>query len=169
VHAYVGHAGDVQSIAVYENHFVSGSCDCSAKLWDVRTQDCVRTYSDHDADINSVSISSDGRFLVTGSGDSSCLVYDLRAPGEPLLKLEDEKMARGIESVAFSPRGYHVVTGYENEAVRVWSLVTGQHTVMDAGHQKKIGQVAFSYDGRYLGIASHDQSTSIYSSGVVSS
>ena len=34
--------------------FVSGSCDHTAKLWDQRQPGCLRTFSGHDGDINSV-------------------------------------------------------------------------------------------------------------------
>jgi guanine nucleotide-binding protein G(I)/G(S)/G(T) subunit beta-1 len=163
IHPYSGHEGDVQSVAVCGEMFASGSCDCSAKLWDIRGTECVRTYADHDADINSVVISSDGKLLVTGSGDSTCIVYDLRAGGKPLITLEDQKNAQGVQSIDISPKGHHVVVGHENQIVRVWNLNTGNFEGIETGHTKKIGSVRFSKCGKLIAIGSHDQSTTIWS------
>lgn len=162
IHAYDGHEGDVNSIAIHDNMFVSGSSDCSAKLWDVRNTECIRTYEGHDSDVNTVAISADGIFLATGSGDSSCKIYDLRSPGDPLLTIIEDSFARGVETVAFSPHGFHLIVGHENESVRIWNLSNNTHTKLQSPHSKKIGQVAFSPDGRFLGVASHDNTSSIY-------
>jgi len=34
--------------------FVSGACDATAKLWDIRTGKCQQTFSGHESDINAV-------------------------------------------------------------------------------------------------------------------
>lgn len=54
------HSGDVMSVSVSESTstFVSGSCDATAKLWDYRQgakTHCVKTFTGHESDINSVS------------------------------------------------------------------------------------------------------------------
>jgi WD40 repeat protein len=35
--------------------FVSGACDATSKLWDMRDGSCKQTFEGHEADINSVS------------------------------------------------------------------------------------------------------------------
>jgi len=37
-----------------QNTFVSGSCDATAKLWDLRSGKCSQTFIGHDSDINAV-------------------------------------------------------------------------------------------------------------------
>jgi WD40 repeat protein len=34
--------------------FVSGACDSTTKVWDLRTSRCVQTFTGHESDINSV-------------------------------------------------------------------------------------------------------------------
>lgn len=38
-----------------QNLFVSGACDATAKLWDIRAGKAVQTFVGHEGDINSVS------------------------------------------------------------------------------------------------------------------
>ena len=43
------------------NLFVSGSCDSTAKVWDIRSEKCTHTFHGHQSDINSVTFFPDGR------------------------------------------------------------------------------------------------------------
>jgi guanine nucleotide-binding protein G(I)/G(S)/G(T) subunit beta-1 len=42
------------SLAPNANLFVSGACDATAKVWDVRTGKAVQTFTGHESDINAV-------------------------------------------------------------------------------------------------------------------
>lgn len=42
------------SVNYERNIFVSGSCDTTAKVWDIRTGKCVQSFSGHESDINTV-------------------------------------------------------------------------------------------------------------------
>ena len=42
------------SLAPNANLFVSGSCDATAKVWDIRTGKAVQTFTGHESDINAV-------------------------------------------------------------------------------------------------------------------
>lgn len=40
--------------------FVSGACDASAKLWDIREGMCRQTFTGHESDINAICVSYTG-------------------------------------------------------------------------------------------------------------
>jgi guanine nucleotide-binding protein G(I)/G(S)/G(T) subunit beta-1 len=42
------------SLAPSPNLFVSGACDATAKVWDIRTGKAVQTFTGHESDINAV-------------------------------------------------------------------------------------------------------------------
>ena len=42
--------------------FVSGACDASAKLWDIRGSHCIQTFTGHESDINSIVVSAGSPF-----------------------------------------------------------------------------------------------------------
>ena len=43
------------SLGPSQNVFVSGACDTTAKVWDIRTGKAVQTFTGHESDINAVS------------------------------------------------------------------------------------------------------------------
>jgi guanine nucleotide-binding protein G(I)/G(S)/G(T) subunit beta-1 len=79
---FTDHTGDVMSVSAFvaKDIFVSGSCDATARVWDIRTKRaCVGAFPGHDSDINSVAFFPDGNAFVSGSDDSSCRLFDIRA------------------------------------------------------------------------------------------
>lgn len=55
---FLGHTGDCMSLAVSPDFklFISGACDATAKLWDVREGTCRQTFSGHESDINAICV-----------------------------------------------------------------------------------------------------------------
>ena len=119
---FKGHTGDVMSLSVNPedpNMFVSGSCDTFSKVWDIRSGECVGTFSGHESDINSVSFFPSGRGFGTGSDDSTCRIFDIRAYGE-VNCFRHEKVVCGITSVDFSKSGRLMFAAYDDNNIRVW-------------------------------------------------
>jgi guanine nucleotide-binding protein G(I)/G(S)/G(T) subunit beta-1 len=82
---FADHLGDVMSISINptnNNVFVSGACDAFAKLWDIRSGKAVQTFSGHESDINAIQFFPDGNAFGTGSDDTSCRLFDIRADRE---------------------------------------------------------------------------------------
>lgn len=42
------------SLGPSQNVFVSGACDATAKLWDIRSGKATQTFTGHESDINAV-------------------------------------------------------------------------------------------------------------------
>uniref|UniRef100_A0A4W6BR00 Guanine nucleotide binding protein (G protein), beta polypeptide 1a n=1 Tax=Lates calcarifer TaxID=8187 RepID=A0A4W6BR00_LATCA len=55
---FAGHTGDVMSLSLAPDTrlFVSGACDASAKLWDIREGMCRQTFTGHESDINAICV-----------------------------------------------------------------------------------------------------------------
>jgi guanine nucleotide-binding protein G(I)/G(S)/G(T) subunit beta-1 len=82
---FADHLGDVMSISINptnQNIFVSGACDAFAKLWDIRTGKAVQTFAGHESDINAIQFFPDGNAFGTGSDDTTCRLFDIRADRE---------------------------------------------------------------------------------------
>lgn len=56
---FSGHTGDVMSLSLSPDQrtFVSGACDASVKLWDIRDSMCRQTFTGHESDINAICVS----------------------------------------------------------------------------------------------------------------
>ena len=46
------------NMVIAQKTFVSGACDASAKLWDIRGSHCIQTFTGHESDINSIVVST---------------------------------------------------------------------------------------------------------------
>jgi len=122
---FTDHQGDVMFVSLSptdENLFVSGSCDHTAKLWDIRAGKGVMTYQGHNSDINSVAFFPDGKAFGTGSDDSSCRLFDLRSH-QQVNEFTHEKIICGITSVAFSSSGRLLFGGYDDYQAIVWDSI----------------------------------------------
>ena len=55
---------------------VSGSSDCSVRVWDASTGAALQQLNGHTCSVNSVAFSHDGIHIVSGSHDKSVRVWD---------------------------------------------------------------------------------------------
>jgi WD40 repeat protein len=67
-----------------------------------------------------------------------------------------------VGSVAFSSDGGHVVSGLQDQTVRVWNAMTGALESVLEGHSDGVLSVAFSSDGRHVVSGSRDNSIRIW-------
>jgi guanine nucleotide-binding protein G(I)/G(S)/G(T) subunit beta-1 len=154
------HHGDVMFVSLSptdKNVFVSGSCDHTAKVWDIRGKSCVMTYHGHESDINSVAFFPDGMAFGTGSDDSSCRLFDLRAY-QQLNEFTDDKIVCGITSVAFSSSGRLLIGGYDDYQAILWdSINEGAEPLMSLNkHENRVSCLGVQERGQALCTGSWD-------------
>lgn len=77
----------------------------------------------HSGGISSVSISSDGKRIVTGGNDKLAMIWDAKTQ----IKLGDSLKGHSdiIKSVCFSPDGNLIVTGSDDKLAMIWDANTG--------------------------------------------
>jgi WD40 repeat protein len=67
-----------------------------------------------------------------------------------------EGHSASVRSVAFSPNGKQVVSGSNNNTVRLWDAATGALQQTLEGHSDSVSSVAFSPDGKQVVSGSDD-------------
>ncbi|KAF7725978.1 guanine nucleotide-binding protein subunit beta 1 [Apophysomyces ossiformis] len=157
-HEFNDHTGDVMSVSLSPhdpNIFVSGGCDATAKIWDIRIQKCVQTFTGHETDINSVQFFPNGMAFGTGSDDASCRLFDLRADRE-LNSYASENILYGITSVAFSVSGRLLFAGYDDHSCHVWDSLKGERVGVLTSHENRVSCLGVSSDGMALCTGSWD-------------
>jgi RNA polymerase sigma factor (sigma-70 family) len=92
----------------------SSALGASVTLWEVATGQVRRRLAGHEGDVNSLAFAGDGRTLVSGSTDTTALVWDLAAPPSKqgpdelwadLLAPDGARAWRAMCTLAASPAG----------------------------------------------------------------
>jgi len=119
----------------------------------------------HAKPIRSLAISSNSRWLVSGSEDRTVRVYDLKAgyPAAEQIVLKGHELA--VNSVAISPDGRWLVTGGRDSVLRIWDMQNRQSMTAPIElpeHEGWISTLAFSPDGRWLASGSYDNTIRLW-------
>lgn len=153
-----GHTGDVMMVSLLPGDphtFVSGACDWQSKLWDIRTGKCQQTFTGHTSDINAVKFFPNGNAFATGSDDTSCKLFDIRADTE-LMEYTSDNILCGITSVDFSNSGRLLFAGYDDYVCYAWDTLTGERAASLIAHQNRVSCLGVSSDGYALCTGSWD-------------
>ncbi|KAI5084004.1 hypothetical protein GOP47_0000173 [Adiantum capillus-veneris] len=171
-----GHSADVVSLSVNtkEPHiFVSGSCDRTAKLWDMRTASrATQTFQGHGGDVNTVQFLPDGLCFGTGSDDSTCKIFDTRT-GHQLQQYKDSHLSSEgakVNSIAFSISGRFLLAAYSNadSDCYIWDTLTAEKVgnLKDSPnpHTMPVSCIGLASDGSAVCTASWDRTLKVWAS-----
>lgn len=163
--SFAGHKSWVGSLAFagVASGFVSGGYEGQLLFWDAATGKGapVRTVDAHKGFLRSISISPDGKVLVTGGNDMLVKAWNI-ADGTLLATLEGHQSH--VYSVAFSRDGTRLVSGDLKGVVKDWDTTTWKHvrdldaavmTKYDPSFKADVGGVRcidFSPDGKFLAL-----------------
>jgi len=87
-------------------------------------------------------------------------VWDLRT-GRCIMFLEGH--LKPIISIDFSPNGYHLATGAEDNLCKIWDLRQTKNAYSIAAHQNLVSTVKFQRtDGHYLVTVSYDNTIKLW-------
>lgn len=148
VRRFEGHSDAVTSVAFSPDgrHILSGSQDCTARLWEVATGKELRRF-EHPGPVRSVAFSPDGRKALTAGGDDWVRLWDV-STGRELRRFEGEQCE--MTCAAFSPDGRRILSGGCCGALRMWETGSGKHLrdFQQTDLSAQVLCVAFSPDGR---------------------
>jgi WD40 repeat protein len=119
----------------------------------------VHTVAGHTSAVYSVFLSADGTRLVTGSGDKTARLWDVRT-GRCLMTYEGH--SSGVYSVFLSADGTCLVTGSGDKTARLWDVRTGRCLMTYEGHSNIVTSVFLSADGTRLVTGSYDDTARLW-------
>ncbi|CAL8305723.1 unnamed protein product [Merluccius merluccius] len=145
-----------------ESFIVSGSQDCTVKVWDL-PDNIATTTGDvhglsarvtekaHDKDINSVAVSPNDKLLASGSQDRTAKLWSLGAPGAgPSLLGVFRGHRRGVWAVCFSPVDQVLVSSSADGTAKLWSLQDYSCLKTFEGHDASVLKIVFVSRGTQL-------------------
>lgn len=97
---------------------VSGSDDCSAKLWDLRSRGASKSLQER-YQVTAVEFSEAGDQIFTGGIDNKIKVWDLRKD-EVVMTLDGHSDT--ITGMELSPAGTHLLTNSMDNTMRSWDV-----------------------------------------------
>jgi WD40 repeat protein/tRNA A-37 threonylcarbamoyl transferase component Bud32 len=167
IRRFVAHAGWVYGVAFSPDGKLALSAGTSwggttgdfLCLWNVETGHEIHRFHGHGDAILAVTFAPDGRSALSASFDTSVRLWDV-ATGRELRRFPHTSR---VYAVAFSPDGWHFVSGCGgsslrdgavfdpvNCVVRLWDVDTDREVRQFRGHTAGIRAVAWSPDGRYV-------------------
>ena len=121
----------------------------------------VRLFAGHAGEVNGVTFSPDGRWLVSGSEDKTVRLWDLQQPEPEPIVLQGH--FHWVMAVAFSPDGQAIASASRDHTTRLWSLKQlGIAPLVLRHHTNEVTDVAFSPDGQFLATSSRDKTILIW-------
>ncbi|MHA1301825.1 MAG: WD40 repeat domain-containing protein, partial [Candidatus Helarchaeota archaeon] len=145
---------------------VSGSRDSKIRIWELESAKLIRTLEGHVGQINSIVISRDGKYIISGSSGETILgrsntvnLWELNS-GNLIKILIGHK--KGVFSVAISPNGNYIVSGSEDGSIKIWDVRSGNllHTIR--AHTIAVYSVAISPNNKYFISGSLDKTIKIW-------
>ena len=154
--AAVNYLREAQLIPGYQrdDHILDMITGCRAidndkELWFVDGW-CKRTFTGHTHNVNSLSITPDGRFFLSGSDDKTLKLWEI-ATGKEIRTFTGH--IHRVNSVAITPDGQFALSG-SHEAMKLWKISTSQ---IIRSFRYHTGSIAITPNGRFA-LSSHSQS-----------
>jgi WD40 repeat protein len=99
--------------------------------------------------------------LASGCGDGIVRLWDVnRTNQQPLRELQGH--SKWIMCVAFSPDGSQLVSGSQDETVRLWSVAGGKLLKVLTEHSHSVKSVAFHPNGKQVASCSSDKTVRVW-------
>jgi eukaryotic-like serine/threonine-protein kinase len=161
-----GHEDTVNYVAFSPDRrmLASASGDKTVKLWDLQSEQPVRTILVCPGEclahgVNSVTFSPDGKTLATGDSNNDVKLWSVETG---LLKRQMRGHKETVWTVAFSPNGETLASASGDGTVRLWDVNTGELKRILVGHTAQVWSVAFTLDGNLIASGSFDTTVKLW-------
>ena len=101
----------------------------------------------HSAPVTAVAYSPDGRFIISGGRDSTCILWDANTGMEIRTFLGHSSW---INSVAFTPGGMEFLSGANNGSMILWNIKTGEIIKKYDDIKSSVDSISLSQDGKHI-------------------
>ncbi|KAL9106406.1 MAG: hypothetical protein Q9227_008548 [Pyrenula ochraceoflavens] len=136
-----GHAHSVRAIAAHADTLVSGSYDCTVRVWKISTGETIHRLTGHTQKVYSVVLDHERNRCISGSMDNLVKIWSLDA-GSPLYTLDGHSSLVGLLDLKFD----RLVSAAADSTLRIWDPEHGQCKATLSAHTGAI--TCFQHDGQ---------------------
>ncbi|KAI9699991.1 MAG: SCF ubiquitin ligase complex subunit cdc4 [Candelina mexicana] len=140
VRLLTGHHHSVRAIAAYGDTLVSGSYDCTVRVWRISTGETVHRLTGHTQKVYSVVLDHKRNRCISGSMDNLVKVWSLET-GSVLFNLEGHSSLVGLLDLSDD----RLVSAAADSTLRIWDPENGQCKSTLSAHTGAI--TCFQHDG----------------------
>lgn len=161
IHRYLGHSGQVKSVAVSPDgrRIISCGDDRTVRVWDNRTLRELLRFVRHRGPVNTVAVSDDNDRVVSAGKEPRIRVWHI-GNGQEICHLQST--CGQVMDCAISQSGHYAVTGHFDTTVRIWDLTARRELRRMRGHKKMITAVDFTPDSLSMVSASQDETLRLW-------
>ncbi len=163
------HRGDVRCVAFTPDGkmLATGGHDRKILFWNLRDRQVENTLCLDDTAAHSMVLSQDGRTLITGSyrkikvWETSSKQNEKNSQDpQPIYTLMGHSHI--VSSLAISADAKFLVSGSQDQTIRVWNLATGELVHTLKGHRDSVNAVALSPDAQIIASGSADKTIKLW-------
>ena len=136
-----GHHNSVRAIAAHGDTLISGSYDCTVRVWKVSTGDLIHRLQGHTQKVYSVVLDHARGRCISGSMDNLVKVWDLQS-GACLFNLEGHTSLVGLLDLSHD----RLVSAAADSTLRIWDPENGACKSTLSAHTGAI--TCFQHDGQ---------------------
>ena len=141
VRALTGHHHSVRAIAAHTDTLVSGSYDCTVRVWKISTGETIHRLQGHTQKVYSVVLDHERNRCISGSMDNMVKVWSLDT-GSVLYNLEGHSSLVGLLDLQQN----RLVSAAADSTLRIWDPETGHCKSTLSAHATAI--TCFQHDGQ---------------------
>jgi len=114
-----GHTDLVDAVAISQDgsRVASGSRDCTARIWDMKTGRLLHTLSGHTNWVTSIDFSPNGNEILSATWDESIKIWNVII-GAEIMELKGH--TKPVSAAAFAPNGRHVISVGFDATLKIW-------------------------------------------------
>lgn len=114
-------ASEVNTVAIHPHNQIlaSGHNNKNIYLWDLQTNQVLKTIPGHLQAVESICYSQDGKILASASNDKTIKLWDAHNYQEVITLIGHTK---AVKSVVFSPDTKYLVSGSWDKTVKIWDV-----------------------------------------------